>query len=172
MIGTHFHHSAIYARALLQTPRLRAPRQGKTEEVRQRFHGSDSAPVSCSAPDSAPVSHAVSCSAPVWAWVLRRASHRPRRAWPTAVRAARLARGRELAHLGLLRRRLCRPCCAAACCAAPYRSGKSAGSKFSNYSGLSATACTATRCFAFPIYDVATTRPLSSLLKTNWRDGI
>ena len=88
MIGTHFHHSAIYARALLQTPRLRAPRQGKTEEVRQRFHGSDSAPVSCSAPDSAPVSHAVSCSAPVWAWVLRRASHRPRRAWPTAVRAA------------------------------------------------------------------------------------
>ena len=37
MIGTHFHHSAIYARALLQTPRLRAPRQGKTEEVRQRY---------------------------------------------------------------------------------------------------------------------------------------
>lgn len=157
MIGTHFHHSAIYARALLQTPRLRAPRQGKTEEVRQRFHGSDSAPVSCSAPDSAPVSHAVSCSAPVWAWVLRRASHRPRRAWPTAVHAAprtwpRARPPRPAAPPPV-------PPAAPPPAAPPYRSGKSAGSKFSNnYSGLSATAYVCcmycNQVFRFPsLYD-------------------
>ena len=93
--------------------------------------------------------------------------------------AQRLARGRELAHLGLLRRRLCR------LLRRRLLRRLTVVVKVRDLNFLiiivdslqlhmSLVCCMyCNQVFRFPsLYDVATTRPLSSLLKTNWRDGI